>query len=1168
MASNPDEVRRSTAERPATPSQDDLRTAYVAEMRAALATRQATAAQLEQIAAKYGQTISTDPEVLQRTIDWAKNPNANVNQIDINTSGAFRFDMGGTGALLPEYGLPSEMARANPLIPEGLRSEFAYGITPTTRISAVEPGLAQRGFMLTYDLLTSLGADKYDAQRYANRLFGLGDEMGLIDVTPGAAPIDIQEGTQAFQTGLRFGEPLTAGLGAAQALLGAAEAIPLVGVAARPVKGAILGAREARAAARAADLARPELSALRLTPEQEAIFRMTPSAEVPAIPTPRPAARPAAAQPVEVPAAPARAAGTPETSEFQIQTTLNAAPSPSPGMDLPVIGATPARRAAAETALGQQATLPGRYDFGLVDRAGNIDLTRLPVDAPVRENLRQLSLSNKAYIEARRGTMSVDETADLADKVALERVLGRRVGQAFNAEEVTAARRMLRQAATEATAAARAYRANPRDANLREQAIAAMVRTSAIQEQLAGSAAEAGRALRALREADDPARIPEINAIVRTMRGPNGKALDPEDLDTVLENLADLADNPDAASKFVASMREPDFADKIIEFRQSSLLAGPQTQSKNILSNAMFTIYRPFEFAASAGIGKLTRSADAPTFREVGRRFVGLGQGAVDGWDAVKRVWRGEDLSDTGSKIELRQQRAIGSSPDSSRAAQALGSAVQVPFKLLELGDEFFKAVNRRSNLAAAAYRQARMEAGGNAARREQLYQRYLANPTDQMRKDADAFAREMTFQKPLTNRGERTRLLANIGSRVQSATLADDPLVRFSAKIIAPFVRTPVNLAQEALDRLGLSRTIWDDVVNNATPGAREAALGKLSMGWGTVAGTFMLAENGYVTGGGPSDYRQRQALEATGWQPYSFKIGDTYYSYEGIEPFATVIGLAADINELRREQRADEEKGLGDAVIGLIGAIGSNLTDKTFSRGLAEFAELARDPERYGQTFVENFFGSFVPNILGQTTRALDPTMRQADTVGAAVQARIPGLAGELPARLDTWGEPIVRTGYSVPTEQETGLGQGLAVTYNLIMPIRKSQVDASDPVRSEVARLNLALPQMDTAIPRTVPVLDPVSGQMVNQQVTLELGPNGYNRVAQISGRAAHQVLSALIGSPQWNELDDDAKRDTISRVLSNTRQRTRDMAFATWYANQNQPTAPSEMSVEPR
>lgn len=1168
MASSPNEFLRPATDRPAAPSQDDLRAAFVAEMRAALATRQATLPQLEEIAAKYGQEIP-EPEAVQRAIDWASNPDADVTRIDIDTRGDFRFDMGGTGALLPEYGLPSEMAGANPLLPEGTQPQFAAGVAPSMTISGVGPDIRQRGFSATYNTLTALGADPSTAQFYANRLFGRqGGDISLVDLTPAAAPIDIQEGSRAFQRGLATGDFTTAGLGAAQTLLGAVEAIPLAAAVARPVRGAVVGARQARDAARAADLARPELSPLGLTPAQEALFRMTPSPELPPVPTPSPPTRRTTAQPVEVPPAPARAAAAPEAPEFRIQTTLNAAPFQPPAMDLPIIEATPARRAAAETALGQQATLPGRYDFGLVDRAGNIDLTRLPVDAPVRENLRQLSLSNDAYIEARRGVMSVDETADLADKVALEQVLGRRVGQAFNAEEITAARRMLRQAATEATAAARAYRANPKDANLREQAVAAMVRTSAIQEQLAGSAAEAGRALRALREADDPARIAEINAVVRIMRGPNGKALDPEDLDTVLENLADLADNPDAASRFMASMREPDFVDKIIEFRQSALLAGPQTQSKNILSNALFAIYRPFEFAASAGIGKLTRSADAPTFREVGRRFIGLGQGTVDGWDAVKRVLRGEDLSDTGSKIELRQRRAIGSSPDSSRAAQVFGSAVQIPFKLLELGDEFFKAVNRRSNLAAAAYRQARMEAGGNAARREQLYQRYLANPTDKMREDADDFAREMTFQKPLTNRGERTRLLANIGSRVQSATLADDPLVRFTSKIIAPFVRTPVNLAQEAIDRLGLSRTVWNDVVNNTTPGAREAALGKLSMGWGTMAGVFQLAENGYVTGGGPSDYRERQALEATGWQPYSFKIGDTYYSYEGIEPFATVIGLSADINELRREQRADEEKGLGDAVIGLMGAIGSNLTDKTFSRGLAEFAELARDPERYGQTFVENFFGSFVPNILGQTTRALDPTMRQADTVGAAVQARIPGLAGDLPARLDTWGEPVVRTGYAIPAEQETSFGQGAAVAYNLISPIRTSRVDASDPVRSEVARLKLALPQMDTAIPRTVPVLDPVSGQMVNQQVTLELGPNGYNRVAQISGRAAHQVISALIASPQWGELDDDAKRDTISRVLSDTRQRTRDIAFEIWYANKNGSAAPAEMSVEPR
>ena len=47
--------------------------------------------------------------------------------------------------------------------------------------------------------------------------------------------------------------------------------------------------------------------------------------------------------------------------------------------------------------------------------------------------------------------------------------------------------------------------------------------------------------------------------------------------------------------------------------------------------------------------------------------------------------------------------------------------------------------------------------------------------------------------------------------------------------------------------------------------------------------------------------------AKRAAGWQPYSIKLGDTYYSYQRIEPVAKVIGLAVDLIELARATKDD---------------------------------------------------------------------------------------------------------------------------------------------------------------------------------------------------------------------------------------------------------------------
>ena len=43
---------------------------------------------------------------------------------------------------------------------------------------------------------------------------------------------------------------------------------------------------------------------------------------------------------------------------------------------------------------------------------------------------------------------------------------------------------------------------------------------------------------------------------------------------------------------------------------------------------------------------------------------------------------------------------------------------------------------------------------------------------------------------------------------------------------------------------------------------------------------------------------YRRITALlRAEGWQEYSIKIGDTYYSYKRLDPFAMTLGVAADL-------------------------------------------------------------------------------------------------------------------------------------------------------------------------------------------------------------------------------------------------------------------------------
>src|SRR3546814_11622735 len=57
-----------------------------------------------------------------------------------------------------------------------------------------------------------------------------------------------------------------------------------------------------------------------------------------------------------------------------------------------------------------------------------------------------------------------------------------------------------------------------------------------------------------------------------------------------------------------------------------------------------------------------------------------------------------------------------------------------------------------------------------------------------------------------------------------------------------------------------------------------RDLAIAKVMVGSGVGATIAELAAKGIVTGSAPSDDKQRRLLLATGWQPYSNKIGAKY--------------------------------------------------------------------------------------------------------------------------------------------------------------------------------------------------------------------------------------------------------------------------------------------------
>lgn len=740
------------------------------------------------------------------------------------------------------------------------------------------------------------------------------------------------------------------------------------------------------------------------------------------------------------------------------------------------------------------------WDAAALSKVGNVRVDKL--DTP-QDISRALSAANRiagGFDNARRGKITQAETAALASDLGMtaDQLLTRRKGTAFNAEQALAARRILAKSGNELVNLARRVQQAGDDPGSEMLAAfrKALVRHTAIQEQVSGGTAEAGRALAQFRMVAGSKEIPGrvLDGLVSAGGGPTR-------LKEAAEAIIDLERDPANLNRFIEKASKPRFKDKLVEVWYNFLLSGPQTHAVNILSNTMTSLGQIPEHMVAAGIGRARRAlnpkaVDRVTSSEVGARAIGLMQGTKEGlreiadrfrkqdgdpsgaWNGVKR-WGNAvadvEPSDFVSKIEGQSQKAVSG---------VKGKWLRVPSSALTIEDEFFKGIARRMELTGLAVRSAE-RAGLKGDEAKAHIAGLIANPPDAMLQQVMDYGRYLTFQRPL----------GPVGSKL-SAITNDMPIF----KAVLPFIRTPINLFKFTAERSPVAFMLKEWRKDFLAGGAqRDLAVARAMVGTGVGAVVAELAAQGKITGSTPGDDNRARLLRAQGWQPYSIKIGDQYYSYRRLDPFAMTFGTAADIATLG-DNMTDKQREEG---VGLVFAsVVSNIASKTWLSGLTDALEAISDPERYGDAFIERLAGSVtVPTGVAQVARTIDPTMRETPDVGSAIQARIPGMSAGLYPKRDVWGEPIVGEG---------GVGP------DIVSPIWTSTAK-DDPISQEALRVGATV-----SMPR--------KGDMT---------PDQFDRLQATAGPLARDWLSTLIESPDYQAMGSDDRAGEIEKTIAAAR-----------------------------
>lgn len=729
------------------------------------------------------------------------------------------------------------------------------------------------------------------------------------------------------------------------------------------------------------------------------------------------------------------------------------------------------------------------------DLAGNIRLDKLDSPQAIGRALAETDRMVGGFDAAKRGRITQAETKALAEDLGMtaEDLLQRRKGQAFNAEQALAARQLLARSASDlvnmAKRIARTHNAGDEaEAAFRE----AWLRHAAIQEQVAGMTAEAGRLLQQFRMTADSRDASQALSSIGDILGGSGRI---KDVANKIVELEQVGTTPAGVNRFALRALAPKWRDKLTELYINSLLSGPQTHAVNFLSNTLTTLAQVPEHMAAALIGNARRvlanpsATDRVLMSEAGARTAGMIAGAKEGMRAAARSFLTGESSDAITKVETQQMAAIGG---------PVGTVIRTPTRLLTASDEFFKAVARRMEMSGVALRMARAEGLKGKAARDRAVELAL-NPTDDMVRKSFDYARYVTFQTPLDHN--------SLGGLVSRGTQELPAL-----KLLIPFVRTPVNLLKFAAERSPAAVLLKPWRADFMAGGARrDLAIARMLMGSGMGAAMYEMALAGHITGGGPADPQARKLMEADGWQPYSLRVGDRYYSYQRFDPFSTTIGTVADMVELSSHMTEKQKEQSGMLVAA---SIINNLGNKTWLSGLSSGLEAINDPTRYLDSFVARTAGGIaVPSFVNQMARVNDPTLREARGTMDRIRSRVPGLSETLPARRDVFGEAV---------QSEGGVGP-----------------DIVSPIWTRTAKND---PTIKALLADGIGISDP-DRTYTSGGKRIDWTPEQYSELKRRAGEFAKPRLDTLVRGPGWKALTIDDREDAVRDVMKKARAQAR-------------------------
>ena len=342
----------------------------------------------------------------------------------------------------------------------------------------------------------------------------------------------------------------------------------------------------------------------------------------------------------------------------------------------------------------------------------------------------------------------------------------------------------------------------------------------------------------------------------------------------------------------------------------------------------------------------------------------------------------------------------------------------------------------------------------------------------------------------------------------------------------VLPFRRTPANILVRGMEYspLGLAKSLTYDLaqVRAGKQTAAEAidhiAAGLTGTGL-TALGAF-LASLGLVSGGSGDD-EEDQLDELTGGQPYALTIGDKNYTLDWLAPEALPFFVGVEL------YHAWGEEGSGRTMDDLYTALGS-ISEPMLEMSMLQSLQDVIDSVSYSDnklmgllaSAATNYLTQAFPTLFGQIERVTEgerqstyidrtsPLSNDLQYTLGQVANKLPGEFQQMPY-FDAWGR----------TESSGGVGERMV--NNFLAPWYTSTENETAADR-EIRRL---LEAGETGVvPQRPSQSDQVEGEYLSRE--------SFATYAQTMGQTSYELVSDLIGAPEYRTLSDGEKVDAIA------------------------------------